>query len=144
MRNAIKENFKMKVKNENRIVNMKASQRPTFNSTEKRRSVEQDYCGNNYVFNYYLKDHLGNNRVVIDVSSGNNPTKVQATDYYSFGLPYAYGTLKQLIAFEADFAPYQPDKQKAVDGVKTYWQQVSNLLAGQYSVVNGQIVPNKK
>jgi RHS repeat-associated protein len=29
---------------------------------------------------------------VIDVSSGNNPTRVQATDYYSFGLPYAYGT----------------------------------------------------
>jgi hypothetical protein len=86
--------------------------------------------------------------------------------------------LKQLIEFEADFAPYQPGKQKAVDGVKTYqfsysedwvaryhkmegadymdtsfdknqthwindfWQQVSHLPAGHYSVVNGQIVSN--
>ncbi|GHU63513.1 hypothetical protein FACS1894123_06410 [Bacteroidia bacterium] len=48
--------------------------------------------GNNYIFNYYLKDHLGNNRVVIDVSSGSNPARVQATDYYAFGLPYAFGT----------------------------------------------------
>jgi len=25
-----------------------------------------------------------------------------------------------LIEFEADFAPYQPTKQKAIDGIKTY------------------------
>jgi hypothetical protein len=33
------------------------------------------------------------------------------------------GTLRRawgLIEFEADFAPFQPTKQKAVDGVKTY------------------------
>jgi RHS repeat-associated protein len=38
------------------------------------------------------KNNGNSNRVVIDVSSGSNPTRVQATDYYSFGLPYAYGT----------------------------------------------------
>jgi hypothetical protein len=51
------------------------------------------------------KKNENSNQAVLDVSSGSNPTRVQATDY-SFGLPYAYGTLKQLIAFETDFAPY--------------------------------------
>jgi RHS repeat-associated protein len=35
-------------------------------------------------YNYYLKDHLGNNRVVMQ-SDG---TLAQATDYYPFGMPY--------------------------------------------------------
>ena len=38
-----------------------------------------------YAFYYYLKDHLGNNRVVIN-SSG---AIVQETNYYPFGMPYS-------------------------------------------------------
>jgi uncharacterized protein RhaS with RHS repeats len=48
---------------------------------------------------------------------------------HSMGAAYAKGFIKGLIAggipidlveFEADFAPYQPKKQEAIEGVKTY------------------------
>ncbi|GHE33672.1 hypothetical protein [Sphingobacterium griseoflavum] len=38
--------------------------------------------GNNYLFEYFLKDHLGNTRVVHDGSAN----VLQQTDYYPFGL----------------------------------------------------------
>ena len=108
---------------------------------------------------------------------------------HSMGGAYAKGFIKALqeymlengydpsiIEFEADFAPYQPKDQQAVDGVKTYqfshsedWvagndemqgaeykdtssdkdqghrigtflDQIMNLPAGNYKVVNGEIV----
>jgi RHS repeat-associated protein len=37
---------------------------------------------------FYVRDHLGNNRVVAD----QNSNVVQSTDYYPFGMPYADGT----------------------------------------------------
>jgi RHS repeat-associated protein len=40
--------------------------------------------GNAYTYHYYLKDHLGNNRVVM-CSDG---VVAQATDYYPFGAPH--------------------------------------------------------
>ncbi len=82
------------------------------------------------------------------------------------------------IAFEADFAPFQPDKQKAVDGIPTlqfshdndmiagdkqmpgakkmdtksdkqqghsifgFADQIKNLPAGKYKVVNGKLEPD--
>jgi RHS repeat-associated protein len=46
--------------------------------------------GSNYVFNYYMKDHLGNNRIVVAVS-GNSHQAVQATDYDPFGMPFPNG-----------------------------------------------------
>jgi RHS repeat-associated protein len=41
-----------------------------------------------YTCNYYLKDHLGNNRVVLEIDKVNSPV-TQTTDYYPFGMPYA-------------------------------------------------------
>jgi hypothetical protein len=43
-----------------------------------------------FVYNYYLKDHLGNNRVVMAVN-GTNYTAEQRTDYYPFGMPFENG-----------------------------------------------------
>jgi len=109
---------------------------------------------------------------------------------HSMGSAYAKGYVKALldyckkhgistdiIEFEADFAPFQPDQQKANSEVKTYqfshkkdevagndkmegaeymdtsddneqghgintfMEQIKNLPAGNYKVVNGQIVP---
>jgi hypothetical protein len=109
---------------------------------------------------------------------------------HSMGAAYAKGYINSLLEyfkknnistdfleFEADFAPYQPTKQRAVDGVDTYqfshskdwvagnrkmeganyidtsfdrnqthWiqdfmNQIKNLPAGSYKVVDGQIVP---
>jgi RHS repeat-associated protein len=83
---------------------------------------------------------------------------------HSMGAAYAKGYIKglidagvpiSLIEFEADFAPFQPTKQKAVDGVKTY--QFSNdhdnvannrLLGSPYGPMPGAEVttdsdPNK-
>ncbi|GHT05170.1 cell well associated RhsD protein [Bacteroidia bacterium] len=45
---------------------------------------------NNYRFNYYLKDHLGNNRVVMEIDNSNSVV-MQTTDYYPFGMPYTNG-----------------------------------------------------
>jgi hypothetical protein len=126
----------------------------------------------------------------ISDSNGNIKETIKIITH-SMGAAYAKGYLKALlqylkemgistdiIEFEADFAPYQPDKQKANSQVDTYqfshkkdwiagkdkmegaeymntssdtnqthWiedfmNQVQNLPAGNYWVVNGQIVPN--
>jgi RHS repeat-associated protein len=91
---------------------------------------------------------------------------------------YSDEFIKNLMEFEADFAPYQPKKQKANSNVPTFqfshsgdwvagnaqmdganymdtssdqkqthsindfWSQVQNLPTGNYTIVNGQIVPN--
>jgi RHS repeat-associated protein len=46
------------------------------------------YSNGNYYF--YVRDHLGNNRIVAD----QNSTIVQSTEYYPFGMPFADGTGK--------------------------------------------------
>lgn len=50
-----------------------------FVATEEGRAFPS---GNNYVYDYYLKDHLGNTRAAID----QNGTIIQVQDYYAFGL----------------------------------------------------------
>jgi len=50
-----------------------------FVTTEEGRAFPS---GNNYVYDYYLKDHLGNTRAAIDQTG----TIVQVQDYYTFGL----------------------------------------------------------
>lgn len=47
---------------------------------------EQGYPNNGFFF--YIKDHLGNNRIVADA----NGDVVQSTEYYPFGLPTAQST----------------------------------------------------
>jgi RHS repeat-associated protein len=42
------------------------------------------------LYNYYLKDHLGNNRIVMQVIA-NSYLTIQRTDYYPFGKPYPDG-----------------------------------------------------
>jgi RHS repeat-associated protein len=43
--------------------------------------------GNATLYNYYLKDHLGNNRIVLEMDESTSKV-VQATDYYPFGMPH--------------------------------------------------------
>jgi RHS repeat-associated protein len=40
-------------------------------------------------FDYHIKDHLGNVRLVITPESSNNPVVLQANDYYPFGMSYS-------------------------------------------------------
>jgi len=51
--------------------------------------LDQILFDNGYIkygnYYFYLRDHLGNNRVVVD-GSGNI---VQRNDYYPFGMPFA-------------------------------------------------------
>jgi hypothetical protein len=42
-----------------------------------------------YAYRYCLKDHLGNNRVVMEINKVNSHVN-QSVDYYPFGMPYAY------------------------------------------------------
>jgi RHS repeat-associated protein len=44
-----------------------------------------------FVYNYYLKDHLGNTRAVFSPGTGGTLTLNQSTDYYPFGLDHAPG-----------------------------------------------------
>jgi len=40
-------------------------------------------------FDYHIKDHLGNVRLVIKPDASNNPLVLQANDYYPFGMSYS-------------------------------------------------------
>lgn len=40
-------------------------------------------------FNYHIKDHLGNVRLVIKPDASNNPLVLQANGYYPFGMSYS-------------------------------------------------------
>ena len=50
--------------------------------TLKRILIDNGYIENE-IYYFYVRDHLGNNRIVAD-ASGN---VVQKTDYYPFGMP---------------------------------------------------------
>ena len=57
------------------------------NGILKRILTDNGYIeGNTYYF--YIKDHLGNNRVVANASGG----AIQSTQYYPFGMAFAEGT----------------------------------------------------
>jgi RHS repeat-associated protein len=43
------------------------------------------YSSSAYTYEYYLKDHLGNTRVMFKKSMGTAPELTQRTDYYAFG-----------------------------------------------------------
>ncbi|WP_065220637.1 MULTISPECIES: RHS repeat domain-containing protein [Butyricimonas] len=45
-----------------------------------------------YVYDYYLTDHLGSTRVVLE-ASGNTLVPIQTTEYYPFGLAFANNNL---------------------------------------------------
>ena len=55
---------------------------------------------NGYVYDYFLTDHLGSTRVVLE-ASGSTLTPIQTTEYYPFGLAFTYNNLdknKQLFS----------------------------------------------
>jgi len=51
--------------------------------TEEGRAV---YNGTNYLYQYDLKDHLGNNRVIFDKDASGNARELQEDEYCAFGL----------------------------------------------------------
>jgi hypothetical protein len=82
-----------------------------------------DYCGNGhiiyekgfltktnkFVYNYYLRDHLGNNRSVItwegSAYTNNHINVSQETNHYPFGMPYQssfYGD-----SYQSEYQPYK-------------------------------------
>lgn len=42
--------------------------------------------GSSYVYEYVIRDHLGNTRATFDVPTGTTARLAQATHYYPFGL----------------------------------------------------------
>jgi RHS repeat-associated protein len=59
--------------------------REYIHTTEGRIRV----AGSNYYYDYYLKDHLGNTRVVFtDENNDNTPEVLQVDNYYPFGMRY--------------------------------------------------------
>ena len=50
-----------------------------------------DNTTSGFVYNYFLKDHLGNTRAVFSPGTGGTLTLNQSTDYYPFGLDHVPG-----------------------------------------------------
>lgn len=49
------------------------------------------------------------------------------------------GIPKEVIEFEADFAPYQPQKQIAVDGIRTLqFSHKKDIIAGNKAIINAE------
>ena len=57
-----------------------------FVQTEEGRALPN---GNTYLYQYYLKDHLGNTRVTFTKNSSGIATNIQENEYYAFGLAAA-------------------------------------------------------
>ena len=57
-----------------------------FVQTEEGRALPN---GNIYLYQYYLKDHLGNTRVTFTKNSSGIATNIQENEYYAFGLAAA-------------------------------------------------------
>ena len=47
--------------------------------------------GSSFTYNYFLKDHLGNTRIVFGEGTGGQMVVTQSTDYYPFGLEHNSG-----------------------------------------------------
>ena len=47
--------------------------------------------GSSFTYNYFLKDHLGNTRIVFGEGTGGQMVVTQSTDYYPFGLEHDSG-----------------------------------------------------
>ncbi|KAA8482590.1 RHS repeat-associated protein [Arcticibacter tournemirensis] len=62
-----------------------------FIQTEEGRAVRKS--DGSYAYEYNLKDHLGNTRVVIDDNGNNTQRVVQEDEYYAFGLNVGRYTL---------------------------------------------------
>jgi RHS repeat-associated protein len=64
------------------------------NNSLKMIRTEEGYVermGNGYRYYLYMKDHLGNNRSVVDVGSYGSWYPVQEMSYYPFGMPHPFG-----------------------------------------------------
>ena len=82
-----------------------------------------------YKFEYHLKDHLGNVRVVFGGHSNGQPEYIQRTDYYPFGLVMAQKNYTSFDELSADRAPFENKylyngkewQNDEVGGVKLDW-----------------------
>ncbi|TDN96738.1 RHS repeat domain-containing protein [Sunxiuqinia elliptica] len=82
-----------------------------------------------YKFEYHLKDHLGNVRVVFGGHSNGQPEYIQRTDYYPFGLVMAQKNYTSFDELSADRAPFEDKylyngkewQNDEVGGVKLDW-----------------------
>ncbi|MHA7108913.1 RHS repeat-associated core domain-containing protein [Sunxiuqinia elliptica] len=82
-----------------------------------------------YKFEYHLKDHLGNVRVVFGGHSNGRPEYIQRTDYYPFGLVMAQKNYTSFDELSADWAPFENKylyngkewQNDEVGGVKLDW-----------------------
>jgi RHS repeat-associated protein len=90
------------------------------NGSLKRILIENGYIENNRYY-FYVKDHLGNNRVVAD----QNGQAVQHTDYYPFGMPHPNSTAENVQPYKFGGKEYDQ-----MHGLDTYDFEARNLGTG--------------
>ncbi len=91
------------------------------NGTLKRILIESGYIENG-VYYFYLKDHLGNNRVVANASG----TIVQSNHYYPYGMSFAEGTQTSSQPFK--FGGKELDTQKGLNWYDFEKRQMDPVL----------------
>jgi RHS repeat-associated protein len=78
-----------------------------------------------YAYNYYLKDHLGNNRVVLEINKVNSLMN-QSTDYYPFGMPYRNGYSPERQPYK--FGGKDPDEMHGLNRYDFHARQLSTAI----------------
>jgi RHS repeat-associated protein len=99
--------------------------------------------GTTAIYNYYLKDHLGNNRVVMEVN-GSSYSVIQKTDYYPFGMPYKDGTNPERQPYKFGGKEYDEMQglnwydfeARAYDGIVGRFPTTMDPLAEKYYAVS--------
>ncbi len=101
------------------------------NWAPKKILIENGYIENgNYYF--YIKDHLGNNRVVVDAQG----TAVQYTDYYPFGMPFddSYNTGKDVQPYK--FGGKEYDTRSGLNLYDFHARQQNPEIAGRFTTMD--------
>ncbi|RLD85167.1 MAG: hypothetical protein DRJ09_13230, partial [Bacteroidetes bacterium] len=91
----------------------------------------------NQMFNYFIKDHLGNVRLVLSETSGHEPQVVQASSYYPFGMLFQNEQVRAAQGTDANRYLYNGKEiQKMPGGWYDYGARFYDAQLGRWHVLD--------